>query len=98
MDLNGITLVEALFSRSSLAVANGTYDPNIPIHSSYPLIRIFLEQFACDELFQSKNDPIFTSYADGCAAVFYRFHGVLDLEVAAIGGEDGVGEVVACAY
>jgi hypothetical protein len=75
-----------------------THDTSIPINGGYPLIRILLEQFACDKLLECEHNAIFAPDADCCASVLDCFHCVLDLEVAAIGGEDGVGQVVACAY
>ena len=36
--------------------------------------------------------------ADTRAAIFNSLHRIFDLEVAAIGGEDGVGKIVAGAY
>lgn len=74
------------------------YHTDIPIHRRYPLIRILLEQFTGDEFLQRKHDAIFAADADGGAAVFHGFDSVFDLEIAAVGGEDGVGEIVACAY
>jgi len=78
--------------------AEGAYHADIPIHRRYPLVGVFLEQFARDELLQRQHHAVLASNPDRRAAVLDRFHGVLDLEVAAIGGEDGVREVVACAY
>ena len=75
-----------------------TYHPEIPVHSSYPLIRILLQQLARDELLQRQHHAILTPYADCCTPILDSLHCVFDLEVAAIGGEDGVGEVVASAY
>jgi len=75
-----------------------TYDSDIPVYRRYPLVRILLQQLACDELLQCQDHAIFASDANGGATVLYRFHSVFDLEVAAIGREDGVGEIVAGAY
>ena len=70
----------------------------MPVDGRDALVGVGFEQLGCDELLDSQYDAVFAPDADRGAAVFDRLHGVLDLEVAAIGGEDGVGEVVARAY
>jgi hypothetical protein len=85
-------VVEHLFGLIS------THHADIPVHRRYPLIRILLQQLARDQLLQRQDDTILTPDADGCAAVLHRLDCVLDLEVAAIGREDGVGEIVSRAY
>lgn len=78
--------------------ARGTYNTNVSVDSRYSLVGVLFEEFAGDELFEGEDDPILAADADGGAAVLDGLHGVFDLEVAAIGGEDGVGKVVACTY
>ena len=68
------------------------------VDSRYALIRVGFQQLACDELLHGEHDAIFAADTDGRAAVLDCLDCVLDLEVAAIGGEDGVGEIVARAY
>ncbi len=75
-----------------------TYDSDVPVYRRYPLVRILLEQLACDELLQRKDHAIFASDTDCRPAIFHSLYRVFDLEIAAIGGEDGVGEIVASAY
>ena len=72
-----------------------SYYAHVAIHSRYPLIGARLQQLASDVFLDRQDDAIFAPDADRRAAVLDRFHRVLDLEVAAVGGEDGVGEVVA---
>lgn len=67
-----------------------TYDADIAIYRRYPLVCIFLQQFARHQLLQCENDTVFAPDADGGAAVFHRLYGIFDLEVAAVGGEDGI--------
>jgi hypothetical protein len=56
-----------------------TYNSNIAIHCCYPLVGSGLEEFACDELFQSEHDTIFAPDAHRRAAVLYRLDCVFDL-------------------
>jgi 3'-phosphoadenosine 5'-phosphosulfate sulfotransferase len=41
---------------------------------------------------------MFCADSNACTAILDRFDGVFDLEVAAVGGEDRIGEVIACPY
>lgn len=75
-----------------------TYNTDIPVNSGNALVGVLLHKFACDELLHCQNNAILASNADRGTAVLYSLSGVLDLEVAAIGGEDGVGKIVAGAY
>lgn len=70
----------------------------MPVDRRYPLVRVLFQQFARDKFFQREHDAIFAPDPNCCATVLDRFHSVFDLEVAAIGGEDGVGEIVAGSY
>lgn len=77
---------------------SATYNTDIPIHSRDALVRVLLHESACDELLHGQHNAILAPDADRGAAVLYGFRGVFDLEVATIGGEDGVGKIVAGAY
>jgi hypothetical protein len=70
----------------------------MPVDGGDALVGVGLEQLGCDDLLDSQHDAVLAPDADGGAAVLDGLDGVLDLEVAPIGGEDGVGEVVARAY
>lgn len=63
-----------------------------------PLVGAGLQQLRGDDLLDGQHDAVLAADADRRAAVLYRLDGVLDLEIAAVGGEDGVGEIVACSY
>ena len=71
---------------------------NVPINSADALVGARLEQLGGDHLLYGEDDALLASDADRGAAVLDRLDGVLDLEVAAIGGEDGVEQVVTRAY
>jgi hypothetical protein len=70
----------------------------MPVDGRDALVGAWFEELGCNDLFDSENHAVLAPDADGGPAVLDRLHGVLDLEVAAIGRENGVGEVVACAY
>lgn len=70
----------------------------MPINSGDPLVCAGLEKLGCDDFLDSEDDTVFATDADGGAAVLDCFDSILDLKVSAIGGEDGVGEIVACSY
>ena len=70
----------------------------MPVDGSNPLIRAGLQQLGCDDLLDREHDAVLTPDTDRGAAILHGFHCVLDLEVSAVGGEDGVGEIVACSY
>lgn len=74
------------------------YHSQMPVDSRDALVGVGFEQLGCDEFLDGQYDAVLAPDADRGATVLDRLHGVLDLEVAAIGGEDGVGEVVTCAY
>jgi hypothetical protein len=75
-----------------------TYDSQVAVDGGDALVRTSLPQFGGYDLLNGKNDAILAPDADGRATVLDGLDGVLDLEVAAIGGEDGVGKIVARAY
>lgn len=75
-----------------------THNTDISVNRGDALVGVLLHEFAGDELLHCQNNAILASNADRCAAVLDGFGGVFDLEVAAVGGEDGVGEIVAGAY
>lgn len=70
----------------------------MPIDRRDALVGPMLEQLGCDHLLYSQHDAIFAADADRGAAILDRLDGVFDLEVAAVGGEDGVCEIVARSY
>lgn len=57
----------------------GMYDANVSVHSSYPFVRVLLEQLGIDELLEGEHDAVFTSDADCGASILYCFDGVFDL-------------------
>lgn len=75
-----------------------TYSSQMSVDGSDSLVGTRLRQLGCDDFLDCQYDAILASYADGCAAVLYRLDGIFDLEVTAVGGEDGIGEIVARAY
>jgi hypothetical protein len=70
----------------------------VSVDGSDSLVGTRLQQLGCDDLLDRQHHTVLASDADGCAAVLHGLHGVLDLEVAAIGRVDGVAEIVARAY
>lgn len=82
----------------SLIVSMPTHHTDIAIHSCYPLVGILLEQSACHELLESQHNAILAANSNGGAAVLNGLDCVFYLEVSAIGGEDGVGKIVARSY
>lgn len=75
-----------------------TYDSQVAVDGGDALVCTSLPQLGGHDLLNGKDDAILAPDADGRATVLDGLDGVLDLEVAAIGGEDGVGEIVARAY
>ncbi len=76
----------------------GAYHANVPVHGRYSIVRAGLEEFATEELLDCENDTVFAPDAHCRASIFYRLDGILDLEVPAVGREDGIGQIVAGAY
>ena len=74
------------------------HNADVAVDGRDALVRVFFEKLGCDEFFEREDYAIAASDSDGGAPVFDGFDGVFDLEVAAVGAEDGVGEVVAGAY
>lgn len=62
------------------------------------LVGAGLQELGGHHLFDGEDDAVLAVDADGGAAILDGLDGVLDLEVAAVRGEDGVEEVVAGAY
>jgi len=75
-----------------------TYNTNVPVHGRDALVCVLLHELAGDQLLHRQYYAILASDTDCSAAVLDSFCGVFDLEVAAIGGEDGVGEIVSGTY
>lgn len=82
----------------SLILSVPTHHTNVAIYSRYPLVRIFLEQSACHELLERQHNAILAANSNCGAAVLNGLDCVFYLEVSAIGGEDGVGKIVARSY
>lgn len=74
------------------------HDADVAVDGGDALVGVLFEQFGGDEFFQRQDYAIAAADSDGGAAVLDRFDGVFDLEVAAVGGEDAVREVVSGAY
>ena len=70
----------------------------MPVNGRDPLVCAGLQQFGCDDLLNRQDDAISATDADRCACILDCLDGVFDLEVPTVGGEDGVGEIVACSY
>jgi hypothetical protein len=70
----------------------------MPINRCDPLVGAGLQQLGCHHLLHREHDAILASYADGCAAILHCLYRIFDLEVSAVGREDGVGQVVASSY
>lgn len=62
------------------------------------LVGFWLQQLGCDELLDGEDDAILAADADGGAAILDSLDSIFDLEVAAVGGEDGVLEIVTRPY
>lgn len=75
-----------------------TYSSQMLVDSCDSLVGAGLQQLGCDDLLDCQDDTIFRTDADGGAAVLYCLDCVLNLEVTAIRGEDGVGQIVASSY
>ena len=68
------------------------------IHSRNPLVCSRLQQLARNQLLDRKHHAVLAADPDGRVAVLDCLHGIFDLEVASVGREDRVLEIVACAY
>lgn len=77
---------------------NATYHTQMSVDGRDSLVCAGLQQLRGDDLLDRQDDTVFASDADRSAAIFDRLHGVFDLKVTTVGGEDGVGEIVACSY
>ena len=75
-----------------------TYDADVSVNGRDAVVGAWFQKFAGDDLLHGEDHAIFTSDPDGCAAVLHRLHRILDLEVSAVGGENGVGKIIAGAY
>jgi hypothetical protein len=75
-----------------------TYHTQVPIYRGNTLVGTLLEQLGGDDLLDGQNDALLAPDADRCAAILDRLDRVLNLEITAVGREDGVGKVVARAY
>jgi hypothetical protein len=75
-----------------------TYNTNVSIHGRDALVCVLLHELAWDQLLHRQHHAILASNTNCGAAVLDSFCGIFNLEVAAIGGEDGVGEIVSGTY
>lgn len=71
---------------------------HIVINGCYSFIRARLQQFRGYNLFNREDYAFFAPDPNACSRIFDGFYSILDLEVAAVRGENGVGEVVAGSY
>lgn len=81
-----------------IEIENKTYNAQMPVDCRNALVGALLEQLGCDNLLRRQHDAVLAADADRGAAVLNCLYGIFDLEVAAIGGENGVGKIVACSY
>jgi len=79
---------------SSIWQQSGGDNADVPIHCSYSLVCIGFEEFGGYDLFYRENDTMLGADADAGTAVFDRFNCIFDLEVAAVGRKDRIGEIV----
>lgn len=74
-----------------------TYHSHVGINGGNPLVGARFQKLGGNDLLDGQDDAVLTPDTDRGAAALDSLDGVLDLEVAAIGGEDGVEQVVTCA-
>ena len=58
---------------------DSTHHAHVAIDRCYPLVGACLEEFAGDELLDSKNDTVFAPYADRSSSIFHSLYGIFDL-------------------
>jgi hypothetical protein len=75
-----------------------SYCSHMSVDCGNAFVGSWLEELAGYELLDCEDDTIFTSDANGCAAVLNCFDCILDLKIAAVGREDGVLEIVTRSY
>jgi hypothetical protein len=85
-------------SRNDFIRVKGTYSSHVSIDGGDTFVGFWLQQLGCDELLDGENDAVLAADADGGTAILDSLHGIFDLEVAAVGGEDGVLEIVTRPY
>ena len=71
---------------------------HVRVHGSNALVGTGLGQLGRHSLLDSQHDTILAPDPNGRPAVLDRLESIVDLEVLAVGGEDGVVEIVAGAY
>lgn len=81
----------------SESIGERTYHTSVGVNGSDALVGTGFQKLGGDDLFDGEDDAILAPDADGGTTVLDSLDGVLDLEVAAVGGEDGVEQVVTCA-
>ena len=67
------------------------------VNRSNALVGTRFQELRGDNFLDGEDNAILAANADRCASILNSLDSVLDLEVAAIGGEDGVEQVVTCA-
>ena len=68
------------------------------VYCSNTLVGTSLQQLTSDHFLNCEHDTIFAPNANGGSTIFYGFDRIFDLEVASIGREDRVGEIVTRTY
>jgi hypothetical protein len=70
----------------------------MPIYCRNPLVAARFQQLGGDDLLNRQNYTITAADTDGSAPVLDGLDSILGLKVPAVGGEDGVAEIVTSAY
>lgn len=70
----------------------------MPVNGGYPLVCILLQQLTGNQLLQREHHSVLAPNANRGATVLDCLHCIFDLEVASIGGEDRIGEIIARPY
>lgn len=65
-----------------------TYSSDVAVDGSDSLVGAGLQELGSDDLFDGEDDAVLAADADGGTAILDGLDGVLNLEVAAVGGED----------
>lgn len=75
-----------------------TYSTEVTINRGDTLVCTGLPELGSDDLLDGQDDAVLAANPYGGSAVLDSLDGIFDLEVAAVGREDRVGQVVACSY
>lgn len=71
-----------------------TYHAHVAVDRGDALVRTRFQQLRGNDLLDGEDNAVLAPDADGCAAILDCLDCVFDLEVAAVGREDGVEEIV----